>query len=212
MLRLYASARPRLAGAELRRHRPVQQGQLGRQVTRRGGGRLPRLTWLSSPTRDEPLAATVPERAPSSGPEQARSSWKVRRAFKPAWGTIGHAARGSSDYALQHLRCTPLSCGLLLPPDLTRDDWAAVGRALARQQHALQWRIGDWWNHPGHAYGDRMATVTVDDWMGPSYSTCANAGSVCDKFESSRLSGSTGVASTGLEKLWARPGFGSRKT
>ena len=31
--------------------------------------------------------------------------------------------RGSSDYfALQHLRCTPLSCGLLLPPDLTRDD------------------------------------------------------------------------------------------
>ena len=96
-------------------------------------------------------------------------------------------ALGSSDYFdLQHHGCTPVSCGLLLPPDLTLEDWAVVGRALGRQQHALQWRIGDWWNHPGHAYGDRLALVTEDDWTGPAYSTCTNAASVCDKFESSR--------------------------
>jgi hypothetical protein len=57
---------------------------------------------------------------------------------------------------------------------------------LGRQQHALQWRIGDWWNHPGHAYGDRLARVTEDDWAGPTYSTCTNAASVADRFETSR--------------------------
>jgi hypothetical protein len=96
-------------------------------------------------------------------------------------------ARGSSDYFdLQHHGCTPVSCGLLLPPDLTLEDWAAVGRALGRQQHAWQWRVGDWWNHPRHAYGDRSAIVEAEDWTGPAYSTCANAGSVCAKFETSR--------------------------
>ena len=111
----------------------------------------------------------------------------VRRAFKPVLGRSVMHARGSSDYFdLQHHGCMPVSCGLLLPPDLTLEDWAAVGLALGRQQHALQWRIGDWWNHPRHAYGDRLAVVTGDDWTGPAYSTCANAGSVCRKFESSR--------------------------
>jgi len=77
-------------------------------------------------------------------------------------------AHESSDYFdLQHHGCMPVSCGLLLPPDLTLENWAAVGRALGRQQHAVQWRIGDWWNHPGHAYGDRLTLVTEDDWTGP---------------------------------------------
>jgi hypothetical protein len=87
---------------------------------------------------------------------------------------------------LQHFRCTLVSCGLLLPPDLTLDDWAAVGRTLGRQQHTLQWRIGDWWNHPGHAYGDRLTLVTDDAWTGPSYGSSANAGSVARRFETSR--------------------------
>ena len=96
-------------------------------------------------------------------------------------------ARGSSDnFDLQRHGCTPVPCGLLLPPDLTLEDWAVVGRALGRQQHALQWRIGDWWNHPGHAYGARLALVSEDDWTGPAYSTCTNTASVCDKFETSR--------------------------
>jgi hypothetical protein len=74
----------------------------------------------------------------------------------------------------------------LLPPKLSLEDWAAVGRVLGKQQRTLQWRIGDWWNHPGHAYGDRIAIVESEDWDGPAYGTCANAGSVCTKFETSR--------------------------
>jgi hypothetical protein len=96
-------------------------------------------------------------------------------------------ARGSSDYLdLQRHRCKVVACGLLLPSDLSLDDWANAGRVLGRQQHTLQWRTGDWWNYPGHSYGDRRATVEADDWTGPAYSTCANAGSVCAKFEVSR--------------------------
>lgn len=96
-------------------------------------------------------------------------------------------ARGSSDYFdLQRHGCTPVPCGLLLPPDLTLEDWAVVGRALGRQEHALQWRIGDWWNHPGHAYGARLAVVSEPDWPGPAYSTCTNVASVAGQFESSR--------------------------
>jgi hypothetical protein len=96
-------------------------------------------------------------------------------------------ARGSSDYFdLQRHGCTSIPCGLLLPPDLSPDNWIAVGRVLGRQERELKWRIGDWWNHPGHTYGDRLAVVTEEAWIGPAYSTCCNAALVCDKFESSR--------------------------
>jgi hypothetical protein len=47
-------------------------------------------------------------------------------------------------------------------------------------------RIGDWWNHLGHAYGARLAVVAGEVWIGPAYSSCANVASVCDKFERSR--------------------------
>jgi hypothetical protein len=94
-------------------------------------------------------------------------------------------ARGSSDDVLQQLGCTETACGLLLPSDLTLEDWAAVGRALGRQQRTLQWRIGDWWNHPGHAYGDRIAIVQSVDWEddgSPAFSTCVHAGRAARAF------------------------------
>jgi hypothetical protein len=85
---------------------------------------------------------------------------------------------------------------------LTLDDWTTIGRALGRHQRALQWRIGDWWNYRGHAYGARNAVVESESWDGPAFGTCANAGSVCAKFETSRrhelLSFSHHVVAAGL--------------
>jgi hypothetical protein len=73
-----------------------------------------------------------------------------------------------------------------LPKHLSLDDWAAVGQELGKQQQRLRWYIGDWWNHPGHSYGERRALVESEDWSGPAYGTCANAGTTCEKFELSR--------------------------
>jgi hypothetical protein len=94
--------------------------------------------------------------------------------------------RGSPDNVLQQLGCTLTPCGMVLRKRLSLEDWAAVGRELGKQQNALQWQIGDWWNLPGHSYGERSALVETEDWTGPAYSTCANAATVSKAFELSR--------------------------
>jgi hypothetical protein len=94
--------------------------------------------------------------------------------------------RGSSDDVLRQLGCTLTPCGIELTKGLSLEDWAALGQELGKQQNALQWWIGDWWNLPSHAYGERSALVEAEDWTGPTYSTCANAGTVCKTFELSR--------------------------
>jgi hypothetical protein len=86
------------------------------------------------------------------------------------------------DVILQQLGCKADDYGLVLPAGLPMEGWATIGRLLGRQQHALQWRIGDWWNYP-HSYGDRLAIVESEAWDGPDYSTCAHAGRVANAFE-----------------------------
>jgi hypothetical protein len=94
--------------------------------------------------------------------------------------------RRPSDDALQRFGCRVLACGLALPTRLQFKDWAAVGRELGKQQTTLRWCIGDWWNYPGHSYGDRTELVEAEDWDGPAYSTCANVGTTAKAFELSR--------------------------
>jgi len=65
------------------------------------------------------------------------------------------------------------------------EKWVKEGLSLNKDYSDYKWRLGDWWNK-GHKYGERKKLVESDDWDGPKFGTCANAGSVCEAFESSR--------------------------
>lgn len=75
---------------------------------------------------------------------------------------------------------------LLLPPDLTLDQWKEIGLAIEHHNQGVMWWLGDWWNYGEHKYGDRKAIVEAPDWQGAAFQTCANAGLVAKKFETSR--------------------------
>jgi hypothetical protein len=70
-----------------------------------------------------------------------------------------------------------------LPEGLQADEWLEVGRALGRMRGSTMWWIGDWWAYGEHAYGERTAVVKSNDWEGPTFGTCVNAGTVCRRFE-----------------------------
>jgi hypothetical protein len=76
--------------------------------------------------------------------------------------------------------------GWRLPDSLTEDDWRQAGLIVARIQGAISWCLGDWWAFGEYRYGDRKAVVERDDWEGPTFGACANAATVCRKFETSR--------------------------
>ena len=69
-----------------------------------------------------------------------------------------------------------------LPPGLEFKDWKELGRRLGELRQSAMFWVGDWWIYGEHAYGDRRALVEADDWQGPSFETCKNAGSVCRAF------------------------------
>lgn len=76
--------------------------------------------------------------------------------------------------------------GYELPDDLSVENWTEVGRALGRVRGSVMWWVGDWWAYGEHRYGERKAIVDADDWDGPTFQTCMDAGSVCRAFETSR--------------------------
>jgi Domain of unknown function (DUF4326) len=76
---------------------------------------------------------------------------------------------------------TPI--GLNLPQDLTADQWKQVGLELGRFESAHQWWIGDWWAFGEHKWGDRKKIVEAEEWSGPAYETCHQAGRVCRDFK-----------------------------
>jgi hypothetical protein len=49
--------------------------------------------------------------------------------------------------------CTATS--LTLPKQLTKNQWVAIGAALAKSDASLRWWIADWWVYGEHRYGDR---------------------------------------------------------
>jgi N6-adenosine-specific RNA methylase IME4 len=67
-------------------------------------------------------------------------------------------------------------------------EWETEGLALGereRSAESLMWDIGDWWNR-GERYGDRVAVVHRQQWTGPQYGTCRNAGTVAKAWDVSR--------------------------
>lgn len=62
---------------------------------------------------------------------------------------------------------------LVLPPDLSFDEWADVGRDLARVTKACMWWLGDWWAYGEHRYGERASQALDSDL---DFQTWANAG------------------------------------
>jgi hypothetical protein len=61
-----------------------------------------------------------------------------------------------------------------------------VGREFGKLDQVTQWWVGDWWAFGEHHYGDRKAFVEGEDWSGPAFRTCHNAGGVCRAFTSDR--------------------------
>ena len=81
------------------------------------------------------------------------------------------------------------TCGLELPEGLSFEAWAGIGETLCRVEASIQWWVGDWWAYGEHRYGERKALVERLRAEGrdfPSFQTCMNAGSVCQKFETYR--------------------------
>jgi hypothetical protein len=60
-----------------------------------------------------------------------------------------------------------------------------VGRRAAGIDGTVMWWVGDWWE-AGHRYGSRRAAVEAEDWEGPAYQTCVNAGNVASCFDPNR--------------------------
>lgn len=73
-----------------------------------------------------------------------------------------------------------------LPANLTEQSWMQAGLALAEVEGAVNWWLGDWWRYGEHKYGDRKALVESEEWTGPAYQTCRNAGAIAAVFETSR--------------------------
>src|SRR5215831_5054273 len=101
-----------------------------------------------------------------------------------------HRGRDAVMKRSSNLIALPFSEGLtptsyVLPEGLDAEVWLDVGRALGRVRGSTMWWVGDWWAYGEHAYGERANAVRGEDWEGPSFGTCANAGMVCRRFETS---------------------------
>ena len=65
------------------------------------------------------------------------------------------------------------------------EEWVEEGLSLQRDYSGYKWNLGDWWNK-GHKYGERKRLVDSEEWDGPSFSTCMDAGSTANSFETLR--------------------------
>src|SRR5207302_6703847 len=62
----------------------------------------------------------------------------------------------------------------------------AAGLMLGKIELGVSWWLGDWWAFGEHRYGDRKALVESEDWEGPGFQACVDAGTVAKSFESTR--------------------------
>ncbi len=80
---------------------------------------------------------------------------------------------------------TPSPVGLVLPDDLSFEQWSTYGERLFLMEGAIMWWIGDWWAFGDHRYGERAAQA-----LGPdspfAFQTFMDAGWVSGKVEASR--------------------------
>src|SRR6516162_2349005 len=69
---------------------------------------------------------------------------------------------------------------------LSFEEWKEYGRNLGRMENMYMWQVGEWWAYGEINYGEKTSITKSDDWDGPSYQTCADAGWVFKKFHFSR--------------------------
>jgi len=69
---------------------------------------------------------------------------------------------------------------------LSFEEWKEYGLNLGRIEKIYMWKVGEWWTYGEINYGDKTSIIKSEDWDGPSYQTCANAGWVFKKFHFSR--------------------------
>ena len=73
---------------------------------------------------------------------------------------------------------------LVMPEDMTFDEWADLGDRLERMSEGVMWWVGDWWRTGQQRYGERAKHAAESGrW---SFQTFADAGWVAAKFETSR--------------------------
>jgi hypothetical protein len=69
---------------------------------------------------------------------------------------------------------------------LSFEEWKEYGRNLGRIEKIYMWKVGEWWAYGEINYGEKTSITKSDDWDGPSYQTCEDAGWVFKKFHFSR--------------------------
>jgi hypothetical protein len=107
---------------------------------------------------------------------------KQRRAATASSGTLL-----APMLALKRLGCATANSSLQLPGTISANDYKVIGNAIAQLYQRVNWYLGDWWISGDHRYGERRDIVLSDDWLGPGYQACMDAGLVCRAFaESSR--------------------------
>jgi len=72
--------------------------------------------------------------------------------------------------------------GLEVPPDLSIDDWRALGEHLIKFEGSVQWSVGDWWSYGYHQYGRRKAMAKR---LGLSFGYLMNLGYVARRVKTS---------------------------
>ncbi len=74
---------------------------------------------------------------------------------------------------------------LKLAPDLSFDEWAAIGSQLQTASAAVSWWLGDWWAFGEAKYGERAAQAMDPDFPW-ALQTCMNAARVGRRVETYR--------------------------
>jgi hypothetical protein len=74
--------------------------------------------------------------------------------------------------------------GLILPDNLSFEEWREAGSWIGRGTNALRWWVGDWLLYGHQKFGEMQAEV--HDITGLSYASLANAKSIAKEFIFSR--------------------------
>ncbi len=75
----------------------------------------------------------------------------------------------------------PTPTGLVLPDDLTFQDWEQVGEVLQRMSGSIMWWVGDWLNYGHRKYGETYAQAVTA--TGYAVETVRQAAWVADRVE-----------------------------
>lgn len=71
-------------------------------------------------------------------------------------------------------------CSLIIPPNMTIEDWETVGLRLGELNKRMQWWIGDWLNFGEAQYGEKYSQAM--DATELDYGSLRNIASVARKF------------------------------